>query len=193
MTTARAAACSHQLNMRVYLMEAESGHIYEEAELSDITGMNICMNESFSPDGRMLDISIENNTSELKKGKLLIINEPIDCEKDHVALLPPLHSHSVHFLEGFVYLVDGKMDNGFTRQSTFSWMKERSLPELFTHPAAYQPIVKGEAASVLCFDYSCQGFTRIEGAIWSLMGEEIDDLLKISEGLKIGLAFKIKK
>ncbi|WP_433743150.1 hypothetical protein [Falsibacillus pallidus] len=193
MTTARAVEFSHQLNMKVYLMEAESGHIYDAATNSKINGIDVCLNESFSPDGKMLAISIENNTPELKKGKLLIINEPIDCEKDHVALLPPQHSHSVHFLEGFVYLVDGKMDDAFTRQNTFSIMKERSLPELFMNPAAYQPIVKGEAASVLCFDYSCQGFSRVEGAIWSLMGEEIDDLLKISEGLKIGLAFKIKK
>jgi hypothetical protein len=147
---------------------------------------------------RFSNVFVSNHSSQIKEIKLLGMYLFPDIHHENLTFISPSESRIFHHANQHVFLVNGNFNGTGLKEYTtiplWSAFTDRIWSSLKTGSLRYQPMVKGQAASIFAMKMMIQPHMTNKMSTWTIAASRKSELVALEQGLlKNVLAFPFEK
>jgi|UPI00041CB92C hypothetical protein len=147
---------------------------------------------------RFFNIYVSSQSTKPLNIKILMMNHHPHPGKGHFAFISPTDSVTYHLADQKLNLVNAYSKGAFKKQSTilpyWNVYTDQIWANLEKGSLKYQPMVKGDAASIITYEKIFAPKETVKIHCWSIMGDSKTELFSLDRSLlKNRLAFPFEK
>ncbi|WP_409251361.1 hypothetical protein V1502_14575 [Bacillus sp. SCS-153A] len=189
-----------RFHYEIFAWSRENNRI-ESKQLSNFSNwkdFNYVVKEETFTEGSILSFSVENKMRVHRRLKIFFLLDWRTDGKERISIISPDNHPVYHYSSTKHSLVDYQVNNGsgLIRRSVYP-LSDKGIfhwkETLRTGSIPYQPLLKGAALTVVCFDLLFTPLQKIQGHVLGVEAETKEDLRNLHKHLKNRLAFHRKK